>query len=103
MNASFAFAAILSIRFKSTLEQAALMEVCQEDLSLFRAVEGLSQKYYISDPVEGVISGFYALDTVEAREAFLGSALAKSIPSRYGVLEESLRMERYQLALSLRE
>ena len=93
--------AVLAVKFKSKLEPEELLSVCNENLQSFRDVPGLIEKYYLSEELSGAISGFYIFSTVAAREAFWTSALAKDIVPRYGVDVDSLRVERYQMAIVL--
>jgi len=55
--------AVLSVKFNSTLSPEELMNVCQNDLEVFRNVPGLLQKYYISEEFTAAISGIYIFDT----------------------------------------
>lgn len=95
--------AILSVKFNSTLAAEELIHVCEQDLASFRSVPGLIQKYYISEESTGAISGVYIFESRVARESFWTSDLAKKIPSRYGVIPETLRVERYNMAIVLND
>lgn len=95
--------AVLSVKFNSTLNAAALVKACQEDLETFRSVPGLLQKYYIAEESSGAISGFYIFENKEARASFWKSGLAKSIPTRYGVIPETLRVEEYEMVIVLND
>jgi hypothetical protein len=96
-------ASVLLVKFNSTLNAEKLINVCQEDLQVFRNVPGLLQKYYIAEESTGAISGFYIFDTKNDREVFWNSDLAKNIPARYGVIPETLRVEQYEMAIVLNE
>lgn len=93
--------AVLAVKFKSKLETKELLRVCNENLQDFRDVPGLIEKYYLAEEITGAISGFYIFNTLSAREAFWTSELAKDIVPRYGVIVDSLRVERYQMAIVL--
>jgi len=95
--------AVLSVKFNSTLSPEELMNVCQEDLEAFRSVPGLVQKYYIVEESSGALSGIYIFETHSARASFWPSELAKSIPARYGVIPDTLRVEQYNVALVLND
>jgi len=95
--------AVLSVKFNSTLSPKDLMETCREDLEVFKKVPGLLQKYYISEESTGAISGFYIFENKEARDEFWTSKLAKSIPVRYGVVPDSLRVEQYEMDIVLND
>ena len=93
--------AVLSVKFKSTLDPEKLIKVCNEDLETFRKVPGLVQKFYVAENTTGAISGIYLFETRDARNSFWSSELAKKIPARYGVIPESLRVEQYDMAIVL--
>lgn len=95
--------AVLSVKFNSTLNPENLMQVCNEDLDNFRKVPGLIEKYYISEEKTGAISGIYLFETQAARAAFWNSALAAQIPTRYGVIPETLRVEEFDMAIILNQ
>jgi hypothetical protein len=95
--------AVLSVKFKSTHSPEKLMTVCQEDLEIFRNVPGLLQKYYIAEELTGALSGIYIFETKNARTAFWTSELAKNIPTRYGVIPDTLRVEQYDMAIVLND
>lgn len=94
---------VLSVKFNSTHSAEKLINVCQEDLEIFRNVPGLLQKYYIAEESTGALSGIYIFETKSAREAFWDSELAKNIPARYGVIPETLRVEQYEMAIVLND
>jgi len=93
--------AVLSVKFKSKFEAEALLRICNENLQDFREVPGLIEKYYLSEEQSGAISGIYIFNTVSAREAFWTSELAKDIVPRYGVIVDTLRVERFEMAIVL--
>ena len=95
--------AVLSVKFKSTFNAEKLLNVCQQDIKTFKDVPGLIQKYYIAEEGTGALSGFYIFETKSARAAFWNSDLAKTIPARYGVIPESLRVEQYDMAIVLND
>jgi Putative mono-oxygenase ydhR len=94
---------VLSVKFNSTLSAEKLINVCKENLEIFKNVPGLLQKYYITEEGTGAISGIYVFETKSAREAFWNSALAKNIPAKYGVIPATLRVEQYEMAIVLNE
>ena len=95
--------AVLLVKFKSTFDAEKLLNVCEQNLEDFRNVPGLIQKYYIAEEGTGALSGFYIFETKSARAAFWTSDLAKTIPVRYGVIPESLRVEQYDMAIVLND
>lgn len=94
---------VLSVKFNSSFSPEKLLKVFQENLGTFRNVPGLLQKYYIGEESTGAISGIYIFKTKTAREAFWTSELAKDIPGRYGVIPETLRVERYEMTIVLND
>lgn len=95
--------AVLAVKFKSTHAPAKLARVCAVDLNTFREVPGLLQKYYLIEELTNSICGLYIFETKSARAAFWTSELAKDLPSRYGIISETLRAEQYEIALVLNE
>ena len=95
--------AVLLVKFKSTFDAEKLLNVCQQDLEDFRSVPGLTQKYYIAEEGTGALSGFYIFETKSARAAFWTSDFAKTIPARYGVIADTLRVEQYDMAIVLND
>jgi len=93
--------AVLTVKFKSKLEAKELLKVCNENLQDFRDVPGLIEKYYLAEELTGAISGVYLFSSKAAREAFWTSELAKEIVPRYGVVVDTLRVERYDMAIVL--
>jgi hypothetical protein len=94
---------VLAVKFKSTFDAEELLTICQEDLETFRNVPDLLQKYYISEEGTGALSGIYIFKNRQAREAFLGSSVAKAIPARYGVIPDTFRVEYYGMAIVLKD
>src|SRR3954470_4962805 len=95
--------AVLTVKFKSTFTDEELVNVCQQDLDVFRKVPGLIQKYYIAEESTGALSGVYIFESAADRNQFWDSDLAASIPARYGVIAESLRVEQYEMAIVLND
>ena len=93
--------AVLAVKFKSTLKPEELLRTCKENLRDFRNVPGLVEKYYLAEELTGAISGVYLFTTKSAREAFWTSEVAKDILPRYGVVVDTLRVERYDMAIVL--
>ena len=93
--------AVLAVKFNSSLNAEALLNVCNSDLGTFKNVPGLIQKYYIIEESSGALSGIYLFDSKKARIDFLASDIAKRIPATYGVIPETLRIEEYSMALAM--
>jgi malate synthase len=94
---------VLSVKFNSTHSDEKLMNICQEDLEIFRNVPDLIQKYYVIEETTGAISGIYIFKNKNAKETFWYSDLAKSIPARYGVKPDTLRIENFDMAIVMNE
>lgn len=94
---------VLSVKFNSSHAPEKLMDICNQDLDDFRNVPGLIEKYYVAEEGTGAISGFYLFETQSSRDSFWTSDLAATIPSRYAVIPETLRVENYEMAIVLNE
>ena len=95
--------AVLAVKFKSKHDDGKLMTICEEDVEIFRGVQGLIQKFYVTEESTGAISGIYLFESKSSLTAFLGSELAGNIPARYGVIPDTLRIEQYDMALVLND
>ena len=95
--------AVLLVKFNSTLEAEKLLKATRDDLEKFRNIPGLIQKYFIAEEQTGALSGIYIFETKNARSSYWKSDLAKSIPARYGVIPESLRVEQYEVTIVLND
>ena len=94
---------VLSVKFTSTHSYEKLMDICQADLENFRNVPGLIQKYYVVEEATGALSGIYVFKNKNAKESFWNSALAGSIPARYGVDLTTLRVEHFDMAIVMND
>jgi hypothetical protein len=95
--------AVLVVKFNSTFDAEELSKAIHNDLETFRNVPGLIQKYYVAEEQTGALGGIYIFETENARSSFWKSDLAKSIPTRYGVVPESLRVEQFEMAVVLND
>ena len=75
------------VKLKTALSEDDLLTIAHERAPQFRAIPGLVQKYYVRRQGEGEFAGIYLWDSMESLAAFRESALAKSIPAAYQVLE----------------
>lgn|GEM_PF-349466 len=89
--------AVLTVKFRTRLDRDELMKNGLEDIDLFRGVPGLVEKYYLTEKSTGDISGIYLFESPESLKAYLGSDFGKSVPGRYGVIMETVRMEQYDM------
>ncbi len=70
---------VVFILFKSNLPKEDVIRNFGARADLYRAVPGLVQKYYIHDEKTDHFGGIHIFDTLENAEAFMSSALVKSI------------------------
>ncbi len=96
-------ASVLAVKFKSSYAPEKLLAICENGLEDFRSVPGLIQKYYVTEEETGSISGIYLFTSNAARDAFWVSDVAQDIPGKYGMIMESLRVEKYDMAIILNE
>ena len=75
------------IKLKSNLPEVELLNKAKERESMFKAIPGLIQKYYVRTKEPGQYGGIYVWESVEALQSFQGSDLAKSIPGAYQIVE----------------
>ncbi|MDP4265389.1 MAG: hypothetical protein Q8941_22880 [Bacteroidota bacterium] len=95
--------AVLSVKFTSTFSPGILANAFQADLETFRNVPGLIQKYIATEEHKGVINEIYLFESKSARAAFWTSELARRIPAKYGLIPGTLRVEQYDLAMTLND
>ncbi|MDH7508692.1 MAG: YdhR family protein [Methanomassiliicoccales archaeon] len=70
---------VVFILFKSNLPKEDVISNFKARADLYRSVPGLVQKYYIHDDKTGHFGGIHIFDSLESAEAFMSSALVKSI------------------------
>lgn len=95
-------ALIVLVKFRSALSLEEVMEVAAERIDAFRALGGLTQKYYLHDPAEGELAGLYLWESREAFDAFGASELRASIPGAYQIVGDP-RIEVFEVMEVLRE
>lgn len=95
--------AVLVVKFKSEHSPEKLMEAINNYLETFRNVPGLIQKYYLAEEETHLASGFYIFDSRESRDAYWNSDLAKKVPSIFGVVIETIRVEKYDIPMILND
>lgn len=90
------------VRFKTNLTEEKVRRIMEERAPRFRReVPGLVQKYYGFEQESGAFCGCYIFDSQEARQDFLQSELARTIPATYQAQE--LRVEAYEVLFPLYE
>ena len=75
------------IRLKSALAEEELLRRAKEREPQFKAIPGLLQKYYVKIGQAGEYGGVYVWDSPDSLQAYRDSALAKSIPEAYEIIE----------------
>ena len=93
---------ILLVRFKSSLPLEEVTRVMEERAPEFRALTGLTQKYYLQDPASGEVAGLYLWDSPAAFDEYRESDLRASIAEAYQAQGEP-RIEIYRVLSSLRD
>lgn len=93
---------ILLVKFKSPLPLDEVMEVIHSRADQFRALPGLTQKYYLRDQATGECAGLYLWDSAEALDEYRQSELAATIAAAYQV-EGAPRIEVFDVLTPLRD
>lgn len=75
------------IKLKSNLPKEELLKRAKEREPQFKAIPGLVQKYYTKTDQSNGYAGIYVWDSPESLQKFRDSALAKSIPEAYELVE----------------
>jgi hypothetical protein len=93
---------VLLVKFKSHLSLDEIRRVVDSRIDQFRALRGLTQKYYLKDSRTGEIAGLYLWESPEALAEYRNSELAKTIARAYEA-EGEPRIEAFQILTTLRE
>jgi heme-degrading monooxygenase HmoA len=92
---------VLLVKFKSRLALDAVIEVVHSRADAFRALPGLTQKYYLRDEATGEYAGLYFWDSPESFTEFRDSELRATIAKAYQV-EGEPRVEVFEVLTPLR-
>ena len=95
-------AVVLLVRFKSPLSLEEVREVVDSRIDQFRALPGLTQKYYLQDSNSGEYAGLYLWESADALAEFRDSELRATIAEAYRT-EGEPRVEVYQIFDVLRD
>jgi len=95
-------ALVLLVKFRTALSTEEAQQVIDSRIDQFRALDGLSQKYYLQDTETGEMAGLYLWDSAEALADFRESELRASIASAYQVVGEP-RIEVFRIFDILRD
>lgn len=93
---------VMLVKFRSPLSLEEIKEIVDSRIDQFRALGGLTQKYYLQEPATGEIAGLYLWDSSEALADFRGSELRKTIAQAYQA-EGEPRVEVFQVFEVLRD
>ena len=95
-------AVVLLVRFKSSLSLDEITEVVNSRIDQFRALDGLTQKYYLHDKQTGEIAGLYFWDSAESLAEYQRSELRSTIAAAYSAVGAP-RVEVYDILEVLRK
>jgi heme-degrading monooxygenase HmoA len=87
---------VLLVKFTSSLSPEEIRTVVDSRINQFRALDGLTQKYYLQDTASGEYAGLYLWDSPDALAAFRDSELRKTIAQTYQT-EGEPRVEVFQI------
>lgn len=76
-------AIVLLVKFRSSLSLEEVTKVLHDRIDQFRALEGLTQKYYLEDTQTGEYAGLYLWESAAALADFQSSELRKTIAQAY--------------------
>jgi len=93
---------VLLVKFKSPLSLEEVQGVVDSRIDQFRALPGLTQKYYLQDSASGEYAGLYLWESAEALSEFRESELRSTIAEAYRT-EGAPRVEVFQIFDVLRE
>ena len=79
---------IVSMRMKSNKSPEELDRLSRAGFPKFRALDSLSQKYYIHHKESNTYGGLYLFHTREAAEAYVKGPIVASVAERFGVVGE---------------
>lgn len=78
---------LLIFLFKNGLSMEEIMKTSENRAEQYRKVQGLLQKFYVTDPSSGHVGGVFVFDSKENLKAFRDSELAKSTGAAYKFIE----------------
>lgn len=95
-------ALMLLVKFPSALPPDEVEAVMEERAPQFRALTGLTQKFYLREKATGEYAGLYLWDSAESLASYRGSELRASIAEAYRAVGEP-RIEVYEVISVLRD
>lgn len=93
---------VLLVKFRSPLSLAEVLDIANSRIDEFRALAGLTQKYYLQDAATGEYGGLYLWESAEALDEFRESKLRATIAAAYQV-EGEPRVEVFRIIETLRD
>ncbi|MDI9914189.1 YdhR family protein [Rhodococcus sp. IEGM 1379] len=91
---------IVSMRMKIEASDEETERKSREGFEKFRALEGLTQKYYIRNHETGELGGVYLFETKEAVDAYVNGPIVASVAERFGVIGE-VKLEVVEVLMTL--
>ena len=89
-------AVVLLVKFRSPLSLDEVQKVVDGQIDQFRALEGLTQKYYLQESNSGDYAGLYLWDSPDSLAGFRDSELRSTIEQAYQTIGEP-RVEVFQI------
>jgi hypothetical protein len=93
---------VLLVKFRSPLSLEEVKKVVDSRIDQFRALDGLTQKYYLQDSVTGEYAGLYLWRSPDALAEFRDSELRSTIAKAYKT-EGEPRVEVFRIFDVLRD
>jgi len=93
---------VLLVKFRSPLSMEEVKKVVASRIEQFRALDGLTQKYYLQDSVTGEYAGLYLWRSPDALAEFRDSELRSTIAKAYKT-EGEPRIEVFRIFDVLRD
>jgi len=95
-------AVVLLVKFRSSLSHKEVVAVMNDRIEQFRALQGLTQKYYMQDTRSGEYAGLYLWESAEALGEFQRSELRTTIAQAYQT-QGAPRIEVFRIFETLRD
>jgi hypothetical protein len=93
---------IVSMRFRSELDEAEIIRLSEESFPKFRAVPGLRQKYYVKNADTGLVGGIYLFESEQTARDYVAGPIPAAVPQRFNVSGE-VAIEVLEVALTLND
>lgn len=93
---------IVSMRFRTRLDDAQLESISRAGVPKFRALPELQQKYYVKNHDTGLVGGVYLFDSREAAQGYIDGPIVATVADRYEI-EGDVAIELLEVQLTLDE